>query len=588
MKITHFVRLAAIVLAFSPLYFLAAQTLPIAIDGQFNDWTSEAVSLEDAGGGGTGIDLLRMSVANDENYLFIRFEIDQEVVLTDGNGLTLYIDGDNNQLTGKSTNGIGAELELRLGDRDGYFYHGSSTWYHDLGDVGFVSLPTFSGKIFELAIRRDAKPDGVFPVFTGNKARIYLQNGTSGDKMPNAGQTFSFTFDADAAPAYTPIDLQKNAPNQLRLMTWNVLQDGLLDVVRKPSFQRVLAATNPDIITFNECWDMTAAQAKSFMNTAIPLGNGQNWNTVKLESGNITATRYPILENWNIYPGHRLMASLIDLPDDQFEKNILVINGHLRCCSANSDRQLEADAFAKFMLDTKSPGGLIDLPENTPFILSGDMNLVGASQQYTTLTTGDIQNTNIYGNGAPLDWDGTDLLDVLALQTDQRMAYTWHETGSQYPPSRLDFHICSNSVLEVKKAFTLQTDLMSQARLTTFGLQKNDNTIASDHLPKVTDFVVKGLTETVAHSNFSLKIETVPNPALDGFYLKSETPIQASNLYLMDAQGQIVKQWQLLETQRSQWFSLEGLPNGLYFWRLENKDYQWFTGKLRLVNQRNY
>ncbi|MBK9016933.1 MAG: endonuclease/exonuclease/phosphatase family protein [Saprospiraceae bacterium] len=349
MKNTHSPWLAAATLALFPLHFVAAQTLPIAIDGQFNDWTSQAISLEDAGGAGTGSDLLRMSVANDENYLFIRFEIDQEVVLTDNNDLTLFLDGDHNQLTGKSINGIGAELELRFGDRDGVFYHGNSQWYIDLSDVKFHHLPTFSDKVFELAIGRDVLPDGVFPLFTGNVIRLYFQNGTAGDKMPNAGQTFDFTFDSDPAPPFQAIDLQKLSSDHLRILTWNTLYDGLLDIIRKPHFQRVLAALQPDIVTFNECWDMTAGQAATFMNTAVPLGNFQSWNGVKLEDGNITVSRYPILQSWNIYPGHRLTASLIDLPDAQFDKDILVVNGHLRCCSANSERQLEADAFAKFI-----------------------------------------------------------------------------------------------------------------------------------------------------------------------------------------------------------------------------------------------
>lgn len=575
--------LAVAILAISPLHFLLSQTLPIAIDGQFGDWTSAASGLEDPGGGGAGIDLLRMAVANDGDYLFIRFELDQEVVLTDGNDLTLFIDGDQNSATGKPINGIGAELELRLGDRDGIFYHGNSTYYHDLGGVGFVGLPSFSAKIFELAIRRDAKPDGVFPVFSGNKARVFIQNGLSGDKMPNAGQTFSYTFDTSAAPAYLPISLEKNSPSYLRLMTWNTLADGLLDIVRKASFQRIVHAINPDIITFNECWDMTAAQAKTFMNTALPLASGQSWNTVKLESGNITVSRYPVLQSWNIYPGHRLVASLIDLPDGQFDKDILVINGHLRCCAANSERQLEADAFAKFILDAKSPGGLIDLPENTPFVLSGDMNLVGWQQQYTTLLTGDIQNTNANGDGAPLDWDGSPLQDVLALQTDQRMAYTWREEGSQYPPSRLDYHICSNSVLEVKKAFVLNTDIMPQYRLSAYSLLQHDNRTASDHLPKVTDFVVTPLTGTSVVSTRNPIIKLYPNPASDAFQLITNLPQNGVfKLTLFNIQGQVIRQWDLPTIQQQQGFSLLGIPNGMYFWQIQSSDFPFSSGKIKV------
>ncbi|MCF8244930.1 MAG: endonuclease/exonuclease/phosphatase family protein [Saprospiraceae bacterium] len=562
----------AFLLAFLPCHFLLAQTLPIAIDGLFSDWTTEAVSFEDGVDATNGNDLLRMSVANDENYLFIRFEVSDEVVLTDNNDLTLFIDGDHNSLTGKSTNGIGAELELRFGDRDVIFYHGNSQTFLDLSDVKFHSLPTFSGKVFELAIGRNVKPDGIFPLFTGNQIRLFFQNGTAGDKMPNAGLVFNFTFDNDPAPPYQPIDLQKLSPNHLRLMTWNVLQDGLLDIVRKSHFQRVLATIQPDIVTFNECWDMTAAQAKSFMNTALPLANGQSWNTVKLESGNITATRYPILQNWNIYPGHRLMASLIDLPDAIFDKDILVVNGHLRCCSANSERQLEADAFASFILDAKSPGGVITLPENTPFVLSGDMNLVGWEQQYLTLSSGDIVNTSVFGNGGPLDWNNSPLVDVVALQTDQRMAYTWNEPGSQYPPSRLDFHFCSNSVLEVKKAFTLQTEIMSQARLDAFGLYANDTGGASDHLPKVTDFVVREFTGAMVVQWPAIQLAVSPNPATTFTTVKWTNPKPAVIIFsLKKMDGILVRQWTARHSEgpATEFVDLVGLSQGAYLLEMQ-------------------
>ncbi len=585
MQFSLLFRLAALVVATLPFTFLAAQTLPIAIDGQFDDWTSAAVSLEDGVGGGTGIDLLRMSVANDEKYLFIRFEIDQEVVLTDNNSLTLFLDGDHNQLTGKLINGIGAELELRLGDRDVTFYKGNSQFYPELSEVKFFHLPTFSSKVFEMAIGRDALPDGFSPLFTGNQIRLYFQNGTSGDKMPNTGQTFSYTFNSTPAPPYQVIDLQKFSSSHLRVLTWNTLSDGLLDNARKPHFQRVLAALQPDIITFNECWTMTAGQAATFMNTAVPLGNFQSWNAAKTVAGNITVSRYPILQNWSVYTGSRLMASLIDLPDAIFEKDILVVNGHLRCCSANSERQLEADAFAKFILDATSPGGVIDLPEATPFVLSGDMNLVGWQQQYTTLTTGSIVNTGSFGNGGPLDWDGSNLLDVLALHADQRMAFTWQEAGSQYPPSLLDYHICSNSVLEVKKAFTLQTETMSQTRLEDAGLHQDDTGAASDHLPKVVDFMLKPLTAVIPSKMVHEKWSIAPNPAQTSFTLNwpTTTSLELATLRLSNTYGQVVRQWNFSVNQQGQAFSLEELADGIYFWQVEKEGQQIESGKLLIV-----
>ena len=54
----------------------------------------------------------------------------------------------------------------------------------------------------------------------------------------------------------------------------------------------------------------------------------------------------------------------------------------------------------------------------------GDLNLVGDRQQLTTLVTGEIINTQLFGNGGPPDWDETDLEDLISQQTDKRTAYT--------------------------------------------------------------------------------------------------------------------------------------------------------------------
>lgn len=546
---------------------IAAQALPIAIDGQFADWVASTATLEDVGDSGSNLDLLRMSVANDEKYLYLKFELSEELVLIDNNSLTLFIDGDNNQLTGKAVNGIGAELELRFSDLEGVFHTGSANFYLNFDEIGFHHLPNFSSNIFELAIGRNSIPNGTNPLFSGNEAKILLQNGASGDKMPNTGQTFTYAFDETPTPAYQAIDLPKQQAHHIRVVTWNTLYDGLLDTERRPHFKRIMAALQPDLVTFNECWDMTAGQAASFMNEAVPLGGFQSWNAAKLEAGNITVSRFPILENWAFYPNHRLVATLIDLPNNLYSKDFLLVNGHLRCCEANFERQLEADAFAKFVLDAKTPGGSIDLPEGTPIVLSGDMNLVGWQDQYTTLVTGQIINTNVFGNGGPLDWDGTDLQDVLALQADQRMAYTWHEEGNSYPPSRLDFHFCTNSVMQVAKAFILQTEIMPSQRLALYGLFANDNSIASDHLPAVTDFELDATNGTSQISPATLKFEISPNPTNAVVKAVWENPKAGHILFsIKKMDGGLVRQWVNYHPSNStqESISLTELETGVY------------------------
>ena len=42
-----------------------------------------------------------------------------------------------------------------------------------------------------------------------------------------------------------------------------------------------------------------------------------------------------------------------------------------------------------FLIDSKSGSGF-DIPEKTPLIIQGDMNLVELNRQQTTLITGDI------------------------------------------------------------------------------------------------------------------------------------------------------------------------------------------------------
>ncbi len=114
--------------------------------------------------------------------------------------------------------------------------------------------------------------------------------------------------------------------------------------------------------------------------------------------------------------GIELLLRLIDLPG-WFGQDLLVINSHLKCCGGQTNddkRQLEVDATIAFILDAKTPGGVIDLPTETPFVILGDLNLVGDRQQLITLLTGEIINTPIFGNGGPPDWDNTDLEDLLS------------------------------------------------------------------------------------------------------------------------------------------------------------------------------
>jgi endonuclease/exonuclease/phosphatase family metal-dependent hydrolase len=516
MKSCHFHKIAkaAALLAGITLSRIAgtAQSLPIVVDGIFDEWQG-AAALTDPSGDGNTLDFLSMELSNDAGFLFIRFKLSQEILLTDGNAIFLYLDTDANALTGEAFNGLGAEAVLDLGQREATVYTGSFPVNTSLNDLKWRHLPTVTGQEFEIAIGRNTKPGGTNLLFSGPAIRLAFQDGSTadGDRMPGAGQIFTYEFDETPVTEPAPVPFEKNNSLDFRLMTYNTFQNGLDDFERVDNFRRVVSAAQPGVVTFNECWDVTAGMAATFMNTAIPLPNFQNWNAVKVDYGNITVSRYPILQSWEVEPGVRITASLIDLPAE-YATDILVINGHLKCCNADNTRQKEVDALIRFLLDAKTPGGVIDLPENTPFVLSGDLNLVGEKQQLTTLLTGQVVNTAQYGPGGPPDWDGTGLEDVIARHSDLRMAYTWKDEWSSFTPSRLDYHIFSNSAMSVSKSFTIQTEVMPPERLTLYGLQQNDTGSASDHFPKVTDFQIPVVTATAENLSDEVLFAVSPNP----------------------------------------------------------------------------
>jgi hypothetical protein len=551
-------------------FHLHSQSLPIFLDGRTGDWNISVPTYVDAENDGNLYDFKYISVTNDEQFLFIRLKTTPFFKLTEDNQLSIFIDGDNNGSTGYQINGIGAELKFNFGTRDGTRYY-SGTVPISHSDIQFRSLPTVTDTVYEIAIGRQYIP----PTNGTGTIKLFLVDfAINGDWMPNAGESFEYTFDETPTEPLIPTEINQEDTTLIRVMNYNVLNDGLLDPSRQPSFTRLLQAISPDIMCFNECFNSSAVQVKNAISQILP---GINWNAVKLDDGNVTVSRYPILQNWLVYPGHRITASLIDLPV-WFGKDLLVINSHLKCCGGqvNDDkRQLEVDATIAFILDAKIPGGVINLPSETPFVILGDLNLVGDRQQLITLLTGEIINISVFGNGGPPDWDNTNLEDLLSRQTDKRTAYTWREDGNSFPPGRLDYQIYSNSVINVEKDFVIQTEVMSASRLNQYGLQLLDTRTASDHFPKVVDFSFDTITSVSYQNNvveFNLE-QNYPNP----FNPKTRIEFRISDfgfvsLKVYDILGNnvatLVNNY-LSEGKYNVDFNASELPSGIYFYQLK-------------------
>jgi endonuclease/exonuclease/phosphatase family metal-dependent hydrolase len=449
----------------------AAEQVPITIDGALGDWDNVAVLYTDAADGGSGADFGRLWIADDDRFLFLRLEMGDEIDLSENNDLRIYLDTDNNGGTGSPVAGIGAELEWRFGDRQGFFLAGGSTTvFHE--DIRFRAGPTVTSTEFEMAFGRDTLPNGQNPLFPGPVVRIVVRDLAGGDQLPESGEFVSYTFDQGSLPSETPIALARRQPDDLRLVTFNVLFDSPWDGGEQPRFERLVSAADPDIICFQEIYDHSASQTASLVGSWLPGG----WSAVS-NTDCKTVSRWPILNYWSV--GNEL-AALIDA-EATLGSALLVINAHLPCCSNDDGRQDAADEIMAFVRDARTPGGQINLVPETPIVITGDLNLVGFARQLDTLLTGDIADQGTYGPDFPPDWDGTDLLDIVAQQSEKRMGYTWRSDTSSFWPGRLDFIIATDSVVDVGNRFILYTPEMSPGERAANGLLAGDS-YASDHL----------------------------------------------------------------------------------------------------------
>jgi hypothetical protein len=544
---------------------LFSQSAPITIDGQFNDWTENLAGYIDPLETVSEVDLLEFQVTNDDQFLFLKIVLDTELNLKEDDpidhSIFLYIDTDNNAQTGFSVQeGFGSEVGINFSNLSVNFdADPASTVY--FSDIKFRMGPTITSTQFEIAIGRDAVPDYINDLFTSPEIKILFKNWDNGDVMPNDGEVFSYIFDETPVTPFEPVTLEKDNPDFIRVVAYNTLFDGLLESDRIGHFESVLKALNPDIIGFSECYDTYATTVEDFLNSWLPLGTTEGWHVVK-KGDLITASRWPIIQTWSFIT--RSYPVLIDLPDN-YASDLLYTVSHLSCCANNSGRQKQIDEYVEFMLQMKTNGSSVGFVENTPFIFSGDLNLVGYAQQLTTLLNGDIQNINQFGQGGPLDWDNSELTDQICLQTDQRMSYTWRNDFSSYPPGRLDFIIYSDAVMTSEKSFTLQTEVMPEERLMLYGLNSNDTGSASDHFPVVTDFSID-VTDAVAETEIQ-PFNIFPNPTNDKLTIELDKGFSGT-LILVDALGRELQK--IMSVSGSTILNTAGLENGIYFVIMEN------------------
>jgi len=552
-----------------------SQSAPITINGEFNDWNSELVTSTDVVETLTGIDLLETQITNDNNYLYIRIKTNNELSLTSDlidHDLRLFIDTDNDENTGFSIQpGFGSELGILFKERFAYLNINGGSQTINFENFGLRPSPTITSNEFEIAIDRNAIPNGVDNLFGNNTIRLFWQNDANGDRLPNTGNFVYYTFDETPVSQYIPVEINKEQSEFIRVCSYNTLFNGLGDADRLPHFEKIVKAINPDIITFQEN-STSYIEIKNFMDTWLPLGTENGWYVYYG-----IASKWEITNTWTNFtnespPNYRQTAALVDLPES-YNTNLLFVSAHLSFGPYNAERQQQVNGWNNFLNDAKTIGGNIDLPENTPIVYLGDLNLVGYSQQLTSLITGIDEN----GNGNAPDWDNSDLENTIALQADIPMYYSWKDDneGNGFPPGKLDYILYTGSVMSEQKSFVLQTETMSNDRLALYNLDANDTSIASDHFPIIADFNIETSLNT-KNKQFN-NINIYPNPASKVLNINIKN-LDYSKLEIIDVYGKCVLKNKIDKTNIT--INIDKIKAGIYFVKISSNSNNQIIKKL--------
>ena len=112
-----------------------------------------------------------------------------------------------------------------------------------LYDFDIIALPSITSKEFEIAVNRSLFSDTI-----AISIRDFV-----GTTMPDNGSIFTYIFNNCSFPSNSSIDFTKSNSHNLRLMTYNVLNNGLINN-NVDEHRRILSSVNADIITLSRVW----------------------------------------------------------------------------------------------------------------------------------------------------------------------------------------------------------------------------------------------------------------------------------------------------------------------------------------------
>ena len=464
-------------------FFLALSSAAysaIRVDGSAEDWTgNEGTVLEDVRGDAhpSGNDLVSVTVTNDATtlYLLLRYAIPHPATAPD---LSVYFDSDGDPDTGFRYLGAGMDATWDFGEENG-------SWSFDSGrpfgrgefllrsaydsDEGLVEMA------FPLAMIRSA--------VGGNQLAFAIVDNGGRDRLPDLGTSAGLHLLEGPLRPHAPAGtLRRRHPEDLRILSWNVLRDGPFKTGLEENFGRVLSALRPDIICFQELYEASTLETLRFVDKWVPLPEADEFWRARKQFDCITVSRYPIESTLAV---DNNLITEIDT-SAVLGRRSWILNAHTPCCDNADGRLRETDNFMAALRKRKEQA-LADGELPFAIFLVGDMNTGGSRREMLTMSEGEIDASFIKGPSFAPDWDGSGLADLAPLETHRRRIGTWRSLNNRTNTSRLDYIFYSDSLVFPARSYVLNTRNVPASFLDAAGLGFAD-TDAADHLPLIGDF----------------------------------------------------------------------------------------------------
>lgn len=446
----------------------AAAQGPVAVDGRFNDWPSDAPLAADAIGDAVGpfdvvevggllhdsIVSLRLRITDVQNFVAGAVSTPDLLIVLSGDGLP--------------------EIEVQARGRRIIRRDTGQTVSWDA--VRYASAPTFAADEFEfrldLASLGALGAAGVSVRVEGSDAlekplQLIARNPDDALMLSGAPRDQP----ADEAAGQTAEMIQPATDRAFRLVSLNTLRTGLLAPAQAPGLKRLLVAARGDVVLLQEEYNSSSTQIAQIFNEIMPLPDGAVWHVHK-RGDNAIVSHWPMIELPNHDPSYAAAAVLT--PDGP----IVVLGVHPKCCgyigSTEDDRRIAQTGLMRQLIEEVRAGkhdGQVALT-GAPVVVGGDWNLVGSRTPLDMLTAPTLPGME----------------ELRLWRRGSRDTITWRELGGfGFPPGRLDLIVYESPRLVSMLAQVLDTEQMSAEALAAAGLQAADSR-ASDHLMLIADF----------------------------------------------------------------------------------------------------